>query len=277
MLPFVAMLSASGVAHADHLLDWGTETTAFTASCPSFCTSFNFGPTDGGTGTLSAATSQDDSRGDSQSSAVLSAASGISTPVLRAQAFSTGPAPTNNSAGAEAYGVEGYTYEGSVPKLLVVDINLTGDLFDPSDESVNDITARVIACGADNFVFGLNGCDFGEVLPFSEVLDQDFLVIEQSESGAVRTGQLSFTVAPGESFYLRGSVDATATRDGASADSFSTLTMTFQDSSDLVTASSGDTHIDPPVASVPSLAPLAVVMLLFALGGFATTRVRHGA
>ena len=231
------------------LTQWGTTASARTASCPSFCTSFAFGPSDGGQEEASASTNFSDSRGDAAGAAMLDASSGISLPTLRAQAFVTGSG--TSSAFGSALGVEGYTYNGASARTFDLDIMLTGTVFDPTPaDGDTSIDASVSVFGASFFEFGFDYASLVFEFGVTDLGTSDLTLLNGNTSAS---DTLTFTVQPGQSFFIQTTLGASAERDMSSADAFSTLSLAFQDANGL-TAASGTVVPEPGTA------------ILFALG-----------
>lgn len=230
---FSSAASAQLVGGPVDLTQWGTTASTSTASCPSFCTSFNFGPSDGGTETPSAASTVSDSRGNAAAEAQLDASSGISLPRLRAEAYVTGSG--SSSAFGRAVGVEGYTNTGPTAVTLDLDITLTGSVFDPTPaDGDTSIEADINVFGGPGFLFGF---DYGTLVFELGVEDVASSSVSLGAGDTLATDVLSFTVQPGESFFVQAQLSASAERDLSWADSFSTLTLAFQDPAGLTSAS----------------------------------------
>lgn len=238
------------------LTQWGTSASARTASCPSFCTSFSFGPSDGGQEVAAAAADFTDSRGNGAASSILSASSGISLPTLRAEAFVTGSG--TSSAFGSASGVEGYTYNGAEARTFDLDIMLTGSVFDPTPaDGDTSIDASIYVYSGPGFEFGF---DYGTLVFELGVVDLAGSQLTLGNGDTALSDSLSFTVQPGQSFFVQAILGASAERDLSSADAFSTLELAFQDASDLVAASG---------TVVPE--PSTALLFMLGLAGLART------
>ena len=217
------------------LTEWGARVGGSTALCPSFCTSVDFAPSDGGPGSLSAETSFSDSRGNTQSRAVLDPGSGLSIPQLQSEAFVTGGG--NSSAFGSAFAVEGYTYDGPEAKTFDLDITLTGSIFDPTPgDNDTTIRAEVYIFERQNFVFT---SDLGTLL--FEFFATEITSTTLNLTGGLISDTLTFELTPGQEIYLFALLDVDAERDLSSADAFSTLALSIPDPGGLTSASGGET------------------------------------
>lgn len=251
---FAFQASAQIVIPGGPLDQWGTSTSARTASCPSFCTSFA-GPFDSGQEVAVSDSSFSDSRGNAAGSAMLNAGSGISVPNLRAEAFVTGSG--TSSAFGRASGVEGYTYSGAEARTFNLDIMLTGSVFDPTPaDGDTSINASVYIFTAPGFQFGFDYATLVFELGVTELAGSQ-LSLGNGETALADS--LSFTLQPGQSFYLQAALGADAERDLSIADAFSTLSASFEDATGLVAASG---------TVVPE--PSTAVLFLLGLGGLAS-------
>lgn len=254
-------LFAGSAASGLPLTEWGTTTRTSTAECPSFCTNFDFGPATGGYNQASAPTSSiADAKGSAAAEASLDPGAGLALPVLRAEASSQ--SASLGSAFGTAFAVEGYTYDGSGSGDFTLDITLTGTVSDatPADGDTS-IEATVYLFREENFAFVQDIPTL--IFEYGAVeIDSQVLSIAGNETDAVRSGSLSFSLAPGESVYLWTQLRAEAERDLSFADAFSTLTHGFRDATGLSSAS-----------NVPE--PATAVLLGTAVAGLAAARRRR--
>lgn len=245
---------------AEALSEWGATATTSAANCPSFCTSFVFGASTGGPNENAAFSSVSDARGNAMASAALDEGSGISTPLLQAEAYSS--SASVGSAFGTAFAVEGYTYLGGGTGEFTLDITLDGSVSDPTPaDGDTDIVAEVYLFAEENFAFfsdiGTLVFEFG-----ATVIDDTTLVLTSDGS---LSSSVSISLAPGESFYLWARLRASAERDLSFADAFSTLTTSFEDATGLV------------AASVPEPSSLLLGFGVFAALGLSRPRRRGGA
>jgi hypothetical protein len=213
----------------------GSSARSAAADCPSFCTTFAFGASGGGENQTTASSSISNVRGQAQAFAALDPSAGLSLPVLKAEAYSSNTG--TGSAFATAFAVEGYTYLGGGSGDFTLDITLTGSVSDPTPADLDTtLTATVYVFAEDPFEFisdiGTLIFEYGAV-----ALDSTVLSISGNETNGLRTGAVSFSLAPGESVYLFTRLSADAERELSFADAFSTLTVDFQDPTGLSAAS----------------------------------------
>ena len=215
------------------LTQFGAQAYTDTASCPSFCTSFGAGGTVGGVGSTNVSNSFSDSRGNAAAQAILDPSSGLSLPILRAEAYVTGSG--SSSAFGTAIAAEGYTYEGAAPKTFDLDITLTGEVFDPTPgDGDTDIEAQIYIFGAEGYEYGFDAATLIFELGVVDIASAGLSLAAGETSDSFT---LSFTLDPGQSVFLQATLGADAERDLSFADSFSTLTTSFQDPVGLVAAS----------------------------------------
>ncbi|BAM02382.1 PEP-CTERM sorting domain-containing protein [Phycisphaera mikurensis] len=139
-------------------------------------------------------------------------------------------APGDRLASA-ATGIQGFRFDGQGPTELVIDYQLSGDVTQGSNaESF---------IGADVFVYLGYDVAFTSLLNLrtEEVPAEDRLaesVRTLTASGSI-SDQLRFLILPGEDFYVAAELVASAERGGV-ADARSTLTLSFEDTTDLIAA-----------------------------------------
>jgi hypothetical protein len=221
------------------LIHWGAQAGTSVADCPSFCTSFNFGPTLGGVNVAdSGISSVSEFRGDARASASLTG--GLSTPVLKAQSAAD---PNTNGAFATAFGIQGYTYNGA-GETLTLDIALDGLVTDPEMDPDTRVYLEVVLYAPDPFGFYLDRgtLDF-EVgaTPLSQPGSSEASVLLQLDHTNTTndSGQISIEVATGDEFYIWAFLRAESESGLAatSADAFNTGSMSFVGNPDLTAAS----------------------------------------
>ena len=241
-------------ATAVPLTEWGARAGTSVSDCPSFCTNFNFGPTDGGVGQLTASSTVLESRGDADGFAGLTG--GLSVPVLRARGESI---PGQKGAGGSAFGSQGYTYNGPA-KTITLDLTLTGTLEDPDSTSRGEIDATVVLFSPENYAFTSDlpslVFEFGATpLTLSGGLGDAQVDLALTETGSInQTASISVDVSDGDQFYIWAFLDADAVSSSSArglADAFNTLGMSFTDPTGLT-----------PAAVVPE--PTSLAMLLVA-------------
>lgn len=164
-------------------------------------------------------------------------ASGLGVPVLRARAESD---LDNNFVSGTAFGIQAYQFTGTDGTSIGLDVSLDGSVTRTAGSSaltgleVNVWIMRadalftfpssplpVVDLVADIIVNNLLAGSF----PFLADLSWD---AASNGTGTIsRTGQLNFTLNNGDEFYLMAALGAGADGAGASALSWSTLTMAF--------------------------------------------------
>jgi hypothetical protein len=246
-------------ASAQVTLDqWGTFATIAHSDCADFCDpgsdiswflGLTFGPTNGGpTITLTDAT-ESNARGDAFAEASVLA---VLAPVVRVDANSAAGSWMNGTGTA----VQGYTYTGVAADTIAVNVALTGTITNPDADPGTGLAAQVGYVGDANVAaLVFENAVQGLVTP------DDAVQLEQSADGAVNlNGVLSIPVQPGDQFYLIASSAASAGGSGASAESLSTLSISFDpsDASNLQAANAP--------AQVPSLAWPSALLLAAGLG-----------
>ena len=233
---FFGFVSAADAA----LIHWGAQAGTSVADCPSFCTSFNFGPTLGGENVAnSGISSVSEFRGDARASASLTG--GLNTPVLKAESAAN---PNTNGAFATAFGVQGYTYNGA-GETLTLDITLDGLVSDPEmDPFDTRVYLEVVLYAPDPFGFysdrGTLDFEVGAI-PLSQPDSSEASVFLQLDHTNTTndSGQISIDVATGDEFYIWAFLRAESQSGLAatSADAFNTGSMSFVGNPDLTAAS----------------------------------------
>ena len=222
------------------LIHWGAQAGTSVADCPSFCTSFNFGPTLGGENVANTGISSvSEFRGVARASASLTG--GLSTPLLKAESAAN---PNTNGAFATAFGIQGYTYNGA-GETLTLDIALDGVVYDPEmDPFDTRAYLEVVLYAPDPFGFFLDRgtLDF-EVgaTPLSQPDNSEASVFLQLDytNTTNDSGQISIEVATGDEFYIWAFLRAESESGLAatSADAFNTGSMSFVGNPELTAAS----------------------------------------
>jgi len=263
------LVLASPAAAQVTLDQWGTYATTGSSVCAENCDpetdlswflNLIIEPAVGGATVDIIDTTASDLHGDAFAEASVL---GVLGPIVRVDANSlAGGWVTGN-----AIAVQGYTYTGLVPDTIDVNAGLTGNITNPDHDPATGLAAQVSYIGDanvastvfENVVLGLGAPD-GSV------------ELETTAAGATNlVDVLSIPVLPGEQFYLVVASAASAGGAGASAESLSTLAITFDpsDAENLQAASAP--------AGVPSLAWPALMVLLGCLtvaGAFAASRSR---
>ncbi len=229
-----ALLASMLALPATALEEWGVTASTATADCPSFCTSFAFGPFDGALLDVDASSEISNGRGNARASASLDPSGGISVPLLRAEAYSANTGV--GSAFGTALAVEGYTYTGPGADFTL-EVALSGSISDPTPGD-NDTTihAQIYVFQEAPFAFS---SDLGTLIFEYGAIEIDSTVLSLGANlGATSAnGSVSFSLANGESVYLWAKLNADAERELSFADAFSTLSLAFQDATGLQAAS----------------------------------------
>jgi len=237
----VGTIAPSGNALAVIVLDpWGAETYVWITYAPSYWGGFSPVPSifdyDGGQGSFSSYSSASDFRGDGQAAAQLQG-SGI-MPVLKAESY---VASSDETWGTwtTAFAIEGYTYSGTGAQTFNLSASLTGDINNPyAGDPLNGTALRadIYIFNAENFVWCT---DPGTLLyEYGATTKADPIEFSADETGHVSlTDSRSFSVEPGETFYLWAMLEAKAQWAPSYADAFSTLDLQFDSTEGLTPAS----------------------------------------
>lgn len=231
-------LITSGIFTSAHAATWGAEVGIATLSpCPSYCGGgggmFD-SSIDGGEFSTTAYTSLSNSDGNGQASASLAGSSSL--PVLGAEGFS-GPDSRSDSY---AVGMLGYTYTGATSTTISLDIMLEGE------------------AGGEGYVYSNVAVILGDVNDYSHdyatfiyevvpgnpdlsVLGTSNLDLEVDVGQQMLMDSISFTLDPGDEFFVWAGLNAGGVRDGY-GDAFNTLSMSFSD----------NTGITPGIVPVPA-------------------------
>lgn len=238
-----ACFIVSGFFNVAHAATSGAEAFVGTVSpCPSFCggiggTAENV--SDGGELSTSAYTSLNNSDGNGQASADLSGPTYL--PILAAEGFS-GP---DSRVDSGAVGMLGYTYAGATSTTISLDIVLEGEVGGTTDEFDAWVNSNVAVILGDVDYYTTHYPTFiFEVVPGTpglEELGTSNLSLDLNAGQQTLMGSISFTLDPGDEFFVWAGLEAGGIRDGY-GDAFSTLTMSFSD----------DTGITPSIIPVPA-------------------------
>jgi hypothetical protein len=158
----------------------------------------------------------------------------LAVPILRARASATSH---NGWVGGLAIGIQGYEYTGVAPDTVNLDAFLSGTVVNPIASDVTGLSVGLWLIRDDPALAfpGITPTTIGELLLVVAGLlpVEDAWTVDALASGPVALGTqdsggtLSIALAPGDRFYLLAALSASATGIGASADSFSTLTLAF--------------------------------------------------
>jgi len=240
---FSACLIVLGLFNTAQAATWGAEVGVGTISpCPSFCGGpggSSSSSSDGGEFSTSAFTSLSNTDGNGQASADLSGPTFL--PVLGAEGFSGANSRTDSSA----VGMGRYTYTGATATTISLDIALDGErggTTNPSDAWV-DSDVAVILGDVNDFVTHYPTFIF-EVVPLTpglSILGQSNLSLDLNAGPQTKTDGISFTLNPGDEFFVWAGIDAGGIRNGF-GDAFNTLSMSFSD----------DTGISSTMVPIPA-------------------------
>lgn len=232
------VVGASINAQAAIISGYGVQASAGTASnCPSFCTTADGGDfqsnVDGGEFSNSA-TASENSYGSASATASYTGVSPTFLPTLAVDASSG----LGRRADANAFGVQGYTYNGAAT-TITLDFNLHGSVGDnPSGYIYNNLRAdiAVVTGSAMNWypdyatlIFELVAFDPG----LSVVGNETVFITDGVDVNA--PGFISFDITDGMDFYVVASMGATAQNGFATA--LNTLSMQFDNDMGLTAAS----------------------------------------
>lgn len=219
-------LTMNSASQAAIISGWGAETSSTTASsCPSYCTGTFTYDNNGGDGFSTATSNLVNTHGEPKSQATLSGTTYL--PILKAYAESFG----GTGAFASATGVQGYTYTGASPKTISLDLSLDGTIDlsagGTAEASLEGQVAVIFTNQLDFYT------DFGTVV--YEVAPPGS-VAATSQVFGIATDQLTFTVNPGDDFFVWAGLQVDGMRGGI-ADAYNTFTMDFADDAGLQAAS----------------------------------------
>ena len=207
---------------------FGVSAGVSTASdCPSFCTGdFDF-DSDGGE-YASFADAISTTYGLSKARAYYSGSEAY-LPELKAYSSST----AGQGGSASAFGVQGYIYEGAGTETITINFALDANIFDSGTFGSESASASigVLGLGLQNPNEPIDGPDFYSDFGtwyyenFGMQLGAESLFVDNSTTGGLDTGSISFDVDPGDVFFVGASMRASS-RTGT-ADAFNTFTSTF--------------------------------------------------
>ncbi len=238
-------------SHAAIVSGYGAYASSSTASnCPSYCTTagggdFQYDNAGGEFNTT--ASSQETSYANARASADLATVGYL--PELRVETF----AGENRGGFAEAFAIQGFTYDGIDPFSFTLNYNLHGSVSaNPTGSlSNNQLRADVaILIGSDLEYYADFGTLVYEIAFGLENVGTDSLFIT-SGSDVNTSGSMTFDLNPGDDFYIVTSMGARSV-DGF-ADGWGTFTMTFDDDTGLT-------------AATVSAVPVPAAVWLFASG-----------
>lgn len=219
--------------------------------CPSYCTGDYSGNSNGGEGITEAyAEVTDYGYGQAYSSFV----DGSYLPLLRVETS----AGLRKEAGATAFSVQNYTNTGLSTKTIDLNINLHGSVASNTGDADNRLSANIAILGGTALEwYPRFGTLLSEVAAHLPRIDLANLSISDGLDVNEFT-TISFDIAAGESFYIVSEIRATS-KNGY-ADAWNTLSMSFQNGSNLQAA------IQTTSPTNPTSVPEPETLFLFALG-----------
>ncbi|MFY0699667.1 MAG: hypothetical protein JXR04_02530 [Bermanella sp.] len=240
---------SSAISYADvELTNWGTSASVVTYSdCPSYCTGTINTESDGAIEQNSTSITYADQSG---SADVLAEINGLAfTPILKARSTSE----QGRGASANAYGIQQYTYTGTEPTTIDLNIDLHGVVV-----GEGQVTGKVaVIKGSDIPWTGDMATLVYELVPYEDVLAYDSIYVSEN-TGEYASMVISFDLEVGDTFFVRADL-LTRSRRGGSADAYNTFTMSFDDASQLVAASNPEPQPEP----APELTNEVVVKYLW--------------
>ena len=260
-IAFLVLALGSPAAAQVTLDQWGTYATTVHSDCADFCdpdTDFSwllgltFGPTNSGAELEIVDSTISNTRGDAFAEASVQVPL---SPQVRVDATSLAGGWVDGTGTA----VQGFTYLGLVADTIDVDVQLTGTIANPDADPATGLAAQVSYIGNANVASTVfENAAIGLVTPDGAVQ------LETTADGPVNlVDVLSIPVAPGDQFYLIASSAASAGGANASAESLSTLSVSFDpgDAANLQAANGA--------AAVPALRGTWLALLGLTLAGFA--------
>lgn len=237
---FAALLLCAPVyANAAILSGYGAAATAWTAdNCPSYVQCLygmnNASVSDGGE-FVSSATAFENTHAMGQSLAELTGDTYL--PVLKAQT-SADPA---KAGFAMAFGSQGFTYGGSAATTVNLNINLHGviGVYDSNAGNTDDLVATIaVIIGSEMAWYPGNIDLLSAEIASGETVGLEYLTITPDDGLDVdvnKSTTISFDLNPGTDFFVVASLTAHSLN--GYANGWNTLTMAFDDNTDLMAAS----------------------------------------
>jgi len=222
------------VSQAAIVSGYGAYASTSTASnCPSYCTTAGGGDfqydNDGGEFSITA-NSEENSYANARASASLASAGYL--PTLRVETS----AANNRGGFAEAFAVQGFTYDGTDPFTFNLNYDFHGSVGANPTGSIsrNELRADVAVLIGNDLEFYPDWATLVYEVAYNlDNAGTDSLFIS-SGIDVNTSGSISFDLNAGDDFYIVSSVGARSV-DGF-ADSFNTFTMNFDDDTGLTAA-----------------------------------------
>ncbi len=228
----VAPLTANAVI----ISGYGVEASSYTASnCPSYCTTAGGGDFQSdinGGEFVASAYSLETSYARGEAEAALSGSTYL--PTLRVSADSD----LGKGGFANAFGVQGFTYNGASSTTVTLDFNLHGSVGDgAAGYTYNQLRADVaVVYGSSLEWYPHFATLVYEVVPGNnmDLVDVQSLFIS-SGTNVNTSSSITFDLDPGTDFFVIASMGAAS--ENGFADAWNTLTMSFDDDAGLAAAS----------------------------------------
>lgn len=247
--------SLGNLANSQVLNGYGMHASVATASnCPSFCTTANggqFSRDSDGSEFAASAFAEDTAFGIGRAEASVSGSAFL--PNLRA----IGSSAVGKSGEGSSFGVQGYGYSGAATKTIDLDINLHATVTDgASGYTANSAGASVAVLKGSTLGWST---DFGTLVfeiagETTSELGLENLSLNAASISNDDSATISFSIDPGDNFFVVASLRARAKN--GSADAWNTLTLDFDD----------DTGLTPTLVPEPRccwIAAMATLLLAF--------------
>jgi hypothetical protein len=227
-------MGAPLVANAAIVSGFGVAASSVTASnCPSFCTTggggdFQYDSAGGEFITVASSTETSYASGE----AFADLAGSTYLPTLRVRTS----ADVGRGGDAEAFGVQGFTYTGPGATTLILDFNLHGSVGEgtPGAYSYNVLRADVAVMIGSQLDWYPDFATLVYEVATGNVVGNESVFISTGNDVDVGSS-ISFAIDPGTDFYVIASMGANS-RNGF-ADSWNTLSLSFDDDTGLTAAS----------------------------------------
>lgn len=230
-----ALLSAvfSLNANAAITTGWGTQAgTSRASNCPSYCTTANGGDftyDSMGGEFIAEAAATESTYGNAKAYAGLSGSSYL--PTLKVATSAT----VGKGSSASAFATQGFTYTGADNSTITLDINVHGSVGNNSQpgysrKQLRGDVAVFIGEGLDWYPdFATLVYEIAYGAPVTEAGLESLLITNGNDIN--KTASISFDLQAGDTFYVVSSMDANS-KNGF-ADGWNTMTMSFDDASQL--------------------------------------------
>lgn len=179
------------------------------------------------------------------------------SPILKARAQLFDQSVDSYSA-AYAISLEQYNYTGTSDSTITYDFTVTGDVYSPAGAAFDSLIIGnvefFVAPTLESYID-----DIDALFPYiTETLGSDYVQLSGNVTGGLANGSVSFSVHPGDTFFMLADLGAIAQSFSANANAFSTFAGSFVDASQLQALS----------LSVPEPSTLCLVLLAsFSIAG----------